>query len=309
MLHFLDLSDFNGDEVRQLLKIAVSLKADQQSGGTPLMLKGKNLAMIFEKNSTRTRVSFEIGMRQLGGYVMELNCKDSQMGRGETVADTARVMSRYVDVMVMRALEWDTLKELAKHASIPVVNGMTGYNHPCQALADVMTFEEKRGSIVGKKIAWMGEVTNVCNSLIHMAMLLGFHLHIAAPEHMQPTEAMWDWVKAQKEAGSKGTISFDVEAEKAATDADAVATDIWYDKPEEKTQKIVGLFTPYQVNEVLMAHAKEDALFMHCLPARRGEEVTADIIDGKQSIVFDEAENRLHAQKAVLLYALGVERV
>lgn len=292
-----------------MLKTAASLKADQKAGGTPLLLKGKNLGMLFEKNSTRTRVSFEIGMRQLGGYVMELNTRDSQMGRGETIGDTARVLSRYLDVLVMRALKRETLEELAANSGIPVINGMTGYSHPCQTLADVLTYEEKKGPIAGAKIAWMGEVTNVCNSLIHGAMLLDYHLAIAAPEHMQPTKAMWAWIEEQEQAGSKGKVSFTTSAKEAADNADAIATDIWYDKPEERTDKLLGVFMPYQVNAALMELAKKDAIFMHCLPARRGEEVTAEVIDGRRSVVFDEAENRLHAQKAVLLYALGVERV
>jgi ornithine carbamoyltransferase len=304
--HFLDISDFDPATLNQLIASARARKnarADLARGALDAdkPLDGKMLALIFDKPSTRTRVSFDVGMQQLGGKTLMLTGAEMQLGRGETMADTARVMSRYVDAIMIRTLDQDMLHEMAENASVPVINGMTKLSHPCQVLADVMTFEEKKGSIRGRKVAWTGDSNNVLASWVHAAARFGFELHVATPKELAPRELLRQWAEA---SGAK--VVFGEDAEKAATGADCIVTDTWVSMGDEDTTKQRhNLLKPYQVNERLMSHAAKDALFMHCLPAHRGEEVTDEIMDGPHSVVFDEAENRLHAQKAILVWALA----
>jgi ornithine carbamoyltransferase len=253
--------------------------------------------MIFDKPSTRTRVSFDVAMRQLGGDVILLTGQEMQLGRGETIADTARVLSRYVDAIMIRTLDHKTLIELAQHATVPVINGLTRRSHPCQVMADVMTFEEHRGAITGKTVAWTGDTNNVLASWMHAAQQFDFALRVATPAELAPKKSLADWVKA-----SPAQIHLGNDSEAAAKDAHCVVTDTWVSMGDRDGTKRHNLLKPYQVNARLMAHARPDALFMHCLPAHRGEEVTDEVIDGPQSVVFDEAENRLHAQKGILAW-------
>ena len=274
------------------------LKRDGQAGRAPL--KGKTLAMIFDRPSTRTRVSFDVAMRQLGGESITLTGQEMQLGRGETIADTARVLSRYVDGIMIRTLEHETLLELAQHATVPVINGLTHRSHPCQVLADVMTFEEHRGSIRGKTVAWSGDANNVLTSWVHAAGRFEFRLRVASPPELKPKKWLMDWIKA-----SPADIRIGSDPEEAVKGADCVVTDTWVSMGDRDGTRRHNLLKRYQVNARLMARAKPDAIFMHCLPAHRGEEVTADVIDGPQSVVFDEAENRLHAQKGILAWCLA----
>ena len=269
-----------------------------EAGSRPLA--GKTLAMIFDRPSTRTRVSFDVGMRELGGESIMLTGAEMQLGRGETIADTARVLSRYVDAIVIRILAHDDMQEMAAHAAIPVINALTKQSHPCQVLADVMTFEEKRGPIRGRKIAWSGDYNNVLSSWIDASARFDFRLEIACPPELQPGKGR---LEAARKAGANIAISVDPIA--AARDAAAVISDCWVSMGDEDEGRRHNLLAPYQVNAKLMSHAATDAIFMHCLPAHRGEEVTDEVIDGPQSVVFDEAENRLHAQKGVLAWCLG----
>jgi ornithine carbamoyltransferase len=262
-------------------------------------LAGKTLAMIFDRPSTRTRVSFDVAMRQLGGGTIVLTGHEMQLGRGETFADTARVMSRYVDAIMIRILDHAALAELAQHATVPVINGLTRHSHPCQIMADVMTFEEHRGPIRGRTVAWSGDANNVLTSWMHAAQRFEFRLRVATPPELAPQRAHLDWVKR-----SGAAIDFGHDPEKAVTDADCVVTDTWISMGDKDSRRRHNLLTRYQVNARLMAFAKPDALFMHCLPAHRGEEVTDEVIDGPQSVVLDEAENRLHAQKGILSWCL-----
>jgi ornithine carbamoyltransferase len=263
-------------------------------------LAGKTLAMIFEKPSTRTRVSFEVAVRQLGGDTIYLNTADSQLGRGETVADTARVLSRYVDAIMIRTNQPRKLDDLARHATIPVINGLTDTSHPCQIMADVMTLQEKKGSVAGKIVAWSGDGNNVATSWVHAAVRFGFTLRLACPEQLSPPERLLDW--ARHEGGS---VRLTTEPAEAVSGADCVATDTWVSMGADTNLNRHNLLAAYRVDERLMACAKPDAIFMHCLPVKRGEEVTAGVIDGPQSVVWDEAENRLHAQKGILAWCLG----
>jgi len=298
---FIALIDYTPEELRYLIQQAIDLKRKQKTGEVYQPLKGKTLGMIFEKNSTRTRVSFEVGMKELGGEVIVLERDGSQLGRGETVADTARVLSRYVDAIMLRTTKEEKLHELAEHATVPVINGLTDRTHPCQLMADVMTFEEHRGPIAGKRIAWSGDGNNMAASWIHAAARFNFELRLACPEQLMPPPEVLAW--ARKE-GARVSVTSDVAA--AVKDADCVVTDIWVSMgDEDHVANRHNLLAPYQVNEQVMALAKPDAIFMHCLPAHRGEEVTAGVIDGPQSVVWDEAENRLHAQKAILCWCLG----
>jgi ornithine carbamoyltransferase len=255
--------------------------------------------MIFDKPSTRTRVSFDVAMRQLGGAAIMLTGQEMQLGRGETVADTARVLSRYVDAIVIRTLDHDILTELAHHATIPVINGLTRRSHPCQVFADVMTFEEHRGPIRGKTVAWTGAANNVLASWMHAAERLDFRLRVATPPELGPRKPLLDWIKS-----SGAAIELGSDPEQAVRGCDCVVTDTWVSMGDKDGQRRHNLLKPYQVNAALMAHAKPDAIFMHCLPAHRGQEVTDEVIDGPQSVVFDEAENRLHAQKGILAWCL-----
>lgn len=305
--HFLDIHEVDPSELRSILtssSMRKSRRADkgQAEPDDDKPLKGKLLAMIFEKPSTRTRVSFDVAMRQLGGETLILNGNDMQLGRGETIADTARVLSRYVDAIMIRATDHRHLEELAEYGSVPIINGLTDKSHPCQIMADLMTFEEKKGPIRGKKIAWSGDGNNVATSWIHAAGQMNFELRIACPPELSPTDEIMDWAKAK---GAKVLVTRD--PFEAADGADCVVTDTWVSMGDEETKakQRHNLLAPYQVNAKLMAAAHKDAIFMHCLPAHRGEEMTADVIDGPASVVWDEAENRLHTQKGVLAWCFA----
>jgi ornithine carbamoyltransferase len=294
--HFLDIDHFDAAELRAMLDTGFAYK----HGRRDRPLAGKTLAMIFEKPSTRTRVSFEVAMRQLGGDTIYLSTADSQLSRGETVADTARVLSRYVDAIMIRTNQPHKLGDLARHATVPVINGLTDTSHPCQIMADVMTLQEKKGPVAGKIVAWSGDGNNVSASWVHAAVRFGFTLRLACPEELSPPPQLLDW--AQREGGH---IELTTDPTHAVADADCVVTDTWISMGVEASVNRHNMLAPYRVDERLMSQAKPDAIFMHCLPAKRGEEVTVGVIDGPQSVVWDEAENRLHAQKGILAWCLG----
>lgn len=298
--HFIDLRDFDAATLRRMLDVAASYK---RAGVTSRPLAGKTLAVIFEKPSTRTRVSFEVGMRHLGGDVVVLHGQDMQSGRGESPADTARVLSRYVDAIMMRTSDVAKLHELAECATVPVINGLTDKSHPCQLMADVMTFEEHRGPIEGQVVAWCGDGNNVARSWIEAAVRFGFTLRLATPVELRPPAELIEWARSQG-----GRIELTTDPEAAVAGARCVVTDAWVSMSDDPNTNRHNMLAPYRVTSALMAKAAPDAIFMHCLPAHRGEEVTAEVIDGPQSVVFDEAENRLHAQKGVLAWALGAVR-
>jgi ornithine carbamoyltransferase len=301
--HFLNLDDFDAETLRGMLSLAVELKDRLRKGERPPLLKDKMLAMIFERQSTRTRVSFDVGMRQLGGETMFLSGQEMQLSREETLGDTARVLSRYVDIIMIRILTHADLLELAEAATVPVINGLTRRAHPCQVMADVMTFEEHRGSIKGAKVAWVGDSNNVLASWVNAAELFGAELNIAVPEDYWPEK---DLLADIRKAGAAVNLMED--PQEAVRDADLVITDTWVSMGDTDVAERRRVLKPYQVNPSLMALADKDALFMHCLPAHRGDEVTDEVIDGPQSVVFDEAENRLHAQKAILCWCLERDR-
>ena len=302
--HFLTLEDFTEDQLRGMLVVANELKARLKRGERPALLPNKMLAMIFEKQSTRTRVSFDVGMRQLGGETMFLSGNDMQLAREETLADTARVMSRYVDAIMIRILDHDDLLDLAGASAIPVINGLTRRAHPCQVMADIQTFEEHRGPIKGAKIAWVGDANNVLASWVHASKLFGNSFSIACPEEYGPDQGLLADIR---EAGPNVHLGEDPLA--AVKDADLIITDTWVSMGDTDVSDRRKTLKPYRVDTNLMRLADKDALFMHCLPAHRGDEVTDDVIDGPQSVVFDEAENRLHAQKAILCWCFGIETV
>jgi ornithine carbamoyltransferase len=302
--HFLDIADIDGATLKALIAEARRRKEARKSlpkGAVDLdaPLAGRVLAMIFDKQSTRTRISFDVGMRQLGGGALMLTGSEMQLAREETIADTARVLSRYVDAVMIRLLDHEMVRELADNATIPVINGLTKLSHPCQVMADVMTFEERFGSIKGKTIAWTGDANNVLTSWVHAAGRLEFTLKVATPDELSPSQVLREWVK-----GAGADVQFGDDPEKAVKGAQCVIADAWVSLGDEDATKRHNLLKRYQVNEQLMARAAEDAIFMHCLPAHRGQEVTDEVIDGPQSVVFDEAENRLHAQKAILVWCL-----
>jgi ornithine carbamoyltransferase len=297
--HFLDLDLLPATTLREILDAAAKLKASGVRAPASAPLAGKTLALLFEKPSTRTRVSFQVGMQQLGGSVLSLSPQDTQLGRGETIADTAQVLSRYVDAIMIRTSGVEKLQELAHHATIPVINGLTDNSHPCQIMADVMTFEQHKGPIKGAVVTWSGDGNNVATSWIHAAAQFAFELRLACPAGLQPNAAAVAWAQSR---GARITVTTDPVA--AAKGADCIVTDTWVSMGDEAGDRH-KLLAPFQVNEALMAVARPDALFMHCLPAHRGEEVTAGVIDGPRSVVWDEAENRLHAQKGILLWCLG----
>jgi ornithine carbamoyltransferase len=285
--------------LRHILAMAERFKVDD-SRVQPLA--GKTLAMIFEKPSTRTRVSFEVGMCQLGGNVVVMSPQETHLGRGETVADTARVLSRYVDAIMIRTDNPAKAHELAQHATVPVINGLTDRSHPCQLMADVMTYEEHRGPIRERRVAWVGDGNNVAATWVQAAARFGFEIHVACPTVLQPDATMVDWARQQ---GGKVILTEDPVA--AVTGADCVATDTWVSMGDEAKGSVSerhNLLLPYRVTNDLLRHAADDAVFMHCLPAHRGEEVTSEVLDGPQSVVWDEAENRLHAQKGILAWCL-----
>ena len=298
--HFLDIRDHDSATLRQMLEVAAGFK---RATGSSRPITGKTLALIFEKPSTRTRVSFEMAMRQLGGDTIMMTSKEMQLGRGETISDTARVLSRYVDAIVMRTEGPERLHEMAEHATIPVINGLTATSHPCQLMADVMTFEEHRGPIAAQVVAWCGDGNNVARSWIESAARFGFTLRLATPDALRPPPELVAWARAQ---GARIELTDD--PERAVAGARCVVTDTWVSMSDDPNTNRHNMLAPYRVTSALMANAAPDALFMHCLPAHRGEEVTAEVIDGPQSVVFDEAENRMHAQKGVLAWALGVVR-
>jgi ornithine carbamoyltransferase len=294
--HFLDIDQYETGDLHSIIDLGVAYK----NGRHDRPLEGKMLAMIFEKPSTRTRVSFEVAMRQLGGDTIVIGAADSQLGRGETMADTARVLSRYVDAIMMRTNHAEKLADLARHATVPVINGLTDSSHPCQIMADVMTLQEKKGPVADTVVAWSGDGNNVAVSWVHAAVRFGFDLRLACPEALPPPSAVLDW--AQREGGR---VHLTHEPDEAVAGADCVVTDTWVSMGVEANISRHNLLAPYRVDERLMAKAKPDAIFMHCLPAKRGEEVTAAVIDGPQSVVWDEAENRLHVQKGILAWCIG----
>ncbi len=296
--HFVDLTEVSPQDLRRIIDHSRQMKADND-GRQPL-LSGKILAMIFDKPSTRTRVSFDVAMRQLGGETIFLTGSEMQLGRGETIGDTARVLSRYVDAIMIRILDHRAMLELAGNASIPVINGLTRLTHPCQVMADVMTFEEHRGPIAGRTIAWTGDSNNVTASWAHAAARFNFALKIASPDGLKPKEDLLDWCEREKADVSVFDDPFE-----AVAGADCVVTDTWVSMGDSERERRHNLLKPYQVNDALMAAASPEAIFMHCLPAHRGEEVTDSVMDGPQSVVFDEAENRLHAQKGILAWCFG----
>jgi ornithine carbamoyltransferase len=298
--HFLDLAELPADTLRAILDDSRAMKAQRASQtGTGGPLQGRVLAMIFERPSTRTRVSFDVAMRQLGGETVVLSGSEMQLGRGETIADTAHVLSRYVDAIMIRILDHGGLRELAEHATVPVINGLTRLSHPCQVMADVLTFEEHRGTIAGRKVAWSGDANNVLASWVHAAARFGFRLDVASPPELGVPDGLGEWAKA-----NHADVRFLTDPEDAVAGADCVVTDTWVSMGDDERERRHNLLMPYQVNARLMEKARPDTIFMHCLPAHRGEEVTADVIDGPQSVVFDEAENRLHAQKGILAWCL-----
>jgi ornithine carbamoyltransferase len=300
--HFLDLLPVSGAELRRIMESSAAMKKARVKGEPPSArpLAGKTLAMIFDRPSTRTRVSFDMAMRELGGETIMLTGAEMQLGRGETIADTARVLSRYVDAIMIRILDHEAIEELARYASVPVINGLTKRSHPCQVMADILTFEEHRGPIRGRKVAWSGDYNNVLSSWIDAAQRFDFSLDIACPRPLQPRPERIQDARAQ---GAKVTLGDDPFA--AAAGAAAIISDCWVSMGDEDEGRRHNLLAPYQVNSALMSAAATDAIFMHCLPAHRGEEVTDEVIDGSQSVVFDEAENRLHAQKGILAWCLG----
>lgn len=304
--HFLDIDSIGADTLRRILDMSHAMK--KAGKRVPAKLKPVGIAdavlmLIFEKPSTRTRVSFDVAMRQLGGQSLALNHTDLQVGRGEPISDTARVVSRYVDAIMIRANKHATLVDFAEHATVPVINGLTDRTHPCQIVADIMTFEEARGPIKGRKIAWTGDGNNVAGSWIQAAALLGFKLTLACPPQLNPDRSILDWAKR---AGADVTLTD--EPDEAVRGADCVVTDTWVSMgQQDEALRRKQLLGPYAVDARLMKKAHSDAIFMHCLPAYRGHEVSAEVIDGPQSVVWDEAENRLHAQKAILAWCLGVD--
>ncbi len=302
--HFLDLDRIDAVTLRRIVDMAHAMKKAGKRVPKELRPKGIEdavLVMIFEKPSTRTRVSFDVAMRQLGGQTIALNHADLQTGRGEPPADTAKVLSRYADAIMLRVNKHETLEEYAAHAKVPIINGLSDLSHPCQILADIMTFEESRGAIRGKKVAWLGDGNNVAVSWMHAAVLFDFELQLACPPQLNPEKRVLDWVR---EKGGSVTLTDDADA--AVKGADCVVTDTWVSMGQTDASRRKQLLGPYAVDEALMKRAAKDAVFMHCLPAYRGHEVSASVIDGPQSVVWDEAENRLHAQKAILAWCLGV---
>ncbi len=295
--HFLELADFDTATLRHILALAAAFK---RGAAPPPALAGKTLALLFGKPSTRTRVSFEVAMRQLGGHCSVLTDSDMQLGRGETIADTARVLSRYVDAIMLRTDRVGKLEELARHATVPVINGLTEASHPCQLMADILTFEEHRGPIKGQSIAWCGDGNNVARTWVQAAVRFGFSLRMASPEECAVPANLLDWARRE---GADVSVTRD--PAEAVRGARAVVTDCWVSMADDPARTSHLALAPYQVNAALMAQAAKDAVFMHCLPAHRGEEVTEEVIDGRQSIVWDEAENRLHAQKGILAWALA----
>ena len=302
---FIDLDKIDAKELKKIIEIAHKLKRQKDLNSQAKLLAHKNLAMIFEKNSTRTRISFEVAINQLGGHAIVLNKNQMQLGKGETIEDTAQVLSRYVDAIMIRSYAHETILDLAKNSTVPVINGLSDFSHPCQILATILTIEEHLGKISGKKIVWLGDQNNVLNSLIQACVVFDFELVIASP-----SEINFSVSEIKKAVKNKAKIKLIHDAKKAVKDADVLITDTWISMGEEAEnndaikQRKINLLNPYQVNKTLMSLAKKYAIFTHCLPAYRGYEVSKEVLESKQSVVFDEAENRLHIQKAILVWAL-----
>ncbi|WP_341760076.1 ornithine carbamoyltransferase [Candidatus Endowatersipora endosymbiont of Watersipora subatra] len=300
--HFLDIASIRNKDLKDIIAISHSMKIELKKEDNLRPLEGKILAMIFDKPSTRTRISFDVGMRQLGGKTVVLEGVSSQLDRGETISDTAKVLSRYVDAIMIRTTDHQRLLELANHATVPVINGLTDETHPCQIMADIMTLEEHKGMLQDLVIAWTGDGNNVLNSLMEASVHFGYKLRVATPEPHKPSE---NYLNSARLKGAY--IEYSTDPIWAVTNADCVITDTWESMGREGQETVMvghNIFAPYQVNESLMAKAKKDAIFMHCLPAHRGQEVTDAVMDGPQSVVFDEAENRLHTQKGILVWCL-----
>ncbi len=297
---FLTFDELDKKEVKQLIDLAFKLKKETKKNGNKPLLKNKTLAMIFEKPSTRTRISFETGMYQLGGYALNLSPNDMQLSRGETIEDTAKTLSGYVNVIMARVFDHKTLEKLAKNSSIPVINGLSNSFHPCQILADLMTIKEKKGKLSGLKIAWIGDGNNVCNSLIYGCAKTGIKISVATPKGFAPDS------KVVKDSKKHTIVEISTDPSSAVKNADIVMTDTFSSIHNRDPKRIKKFLPKYQVNSSLMKKAKMNAIFMHCLPAKRGNEVTASVIDGPQSVVWDEAENRLHTQKALLVSLKGI---
>jgi ornithine carbamoyltransferase len=302
LLSIIDL----GPDIIEVLNLAKKIKSNEDKAHYQNILKNKSMAMIFEKSSTRTRVSFEVAMTQLGGHSLFLSPKDLQLSRGETIPDTSRVLSRYVDIIMYRAFDHNMMQELAQHSTVPVINALDDLEHPCQIIADLLTILEHKGTLRGIEVAYLGDGNNVCNSLLLGAALTGINLIVGCPERYLPDSKILQLAqKLAKKNGSK--IEIVSNPEKAVNNCDVIYTDVWISMGDEaEANKRKAVFKPYQVNSDLVSHAKEDYIFMHCLPAHRGDEVTNEVIESKHSVVFDEAENRLHAQKAIILYLLNL---
>ena len=295
--HFVDLELQRTEDVKTILATAHKIKNERKTKRRTNMLEDKVIALVFDKPSTRTRVSFDVGVRELGGSPLMLTGKEMQLGRGESIPDTARVLSRFVDGIMIRMLDHHAVAELAEYSTVPVINGLTYYSHPCQIMADIMTYEEHRGSLEGKTVTWVGDYNNVLVSWLHAAEHLDFTMRVAVPDELMTDYAVIDRLR------SRGVrIELCDKADDAADQSDLIITDTWVSMGDEDAEHRHNLLKPYQVNTRLMGLAKDDALFMHCLPAHRGEEVTDEVMDGPQSVVFDEAENRLHAQKGVMAW-------
>ncbi|AKG91552.1 ornithine carbamoyltransferase [Geoglobus ahangari] len=294
--HLISISDLTRDEILDIIELAERLKDERSRGVFRDYLKNRSLAMVFELPSTRTRVSFEVAMTEMGGHALYLGWNDLPLGRGETIADTARVLSRYVSAIMARVRSHETVAELARHSDVPVINGLSNLEHPCQTLADLLTIKEKKGGF-DIKLAWVGDGNNVCNSMILASAILGFEMLVATPKGFEPSESILKWAL---ERGARVELTNDPLA--AVSGADVIYTDVWTSMGQEaEREERLKAFRPFQVNARLVEGAKDDVIVMHCLPAHRGEEITDDVIDGSHSVVFDQAENRLHAQKAVLL--------
>jgi ornithine carbamoyltransferase len=296
----LSLHDYSSEEIGALLELAAELKEKQKQNVPHPYLQGKALGMIFQKSSTRTRVSFEVAMYQLGGHPLFLNANDMQLNRGESIADTARTLSRFLDGIMIRTYSQADVEELANYATIPVINGLTDMQHPCQVMADLMTVKEQKGQLAGLKLAYVGDGNNVCHSLLFGCAKVGMHISVASPKDYWPQDQIIN--QARQDALQTGAvIKITTDPDEAVSGADVVVTDVWASMGQEVEKDLrVKVFAPYQVNQKLVAHAKPDYIFLHCLPAHRGEEVVEEVIDGPNSVVWDEAENRLHAQKALL---------
>ena len=303
MKHLISMADLTPEELEEILKLAEKLKEERYKGRVTDYLKNKSLAMIFELPSTRTRISFEVAMTDLGGHALYLNWNDLQLGRGEPIKDTARVLSRYVHAVMMRVRKHDTILEFAKYSTVPVINGLSNLEHPCQVIADLLTIKEYKGDLKYVKLAWIGDGNNVCNSLILASALTGMEMVVCTPKGYEPNKEI---VEKAVRMGAK--LEFENDPVKAVEDADVIYTDVWVSMGQERERrKRLKAFAGYQVTQKLVDSAKTNVVVMHCLPAHRGEEITEEVLEGEHSIVFDQAENRLHAQKAILLKLIGGE--